>query len=748
MPNMAKIVVSSTAIVVLVSTLVVGISVVQENNQIVLTVADFKNNSGQSEHDYLSAAIASSLVTNLTMQGLKTVERSQLKAVLDELGLGSLGITDEKTAARAGRLVGASRIVMGDFVIIEGTIRINARVVDVETTQTLLAQKVTGVVGKEIFDLIDELSGLIVGELVGREATANQPPIALFAASFYHPAVGETVTFDASGSRDPDGTIARYEWDLNDDGVTDQEGQIATYSFPAEGAFKVKLKVTDSVGARSSVEREIRVRRTADVLSASVNMSMQPQNRPPTPRFTFSPENPGVSQLVSFDATASTDSDGTIVRYEWDFDGDSITDQEGWEVAYAFLAAGKYTVRLKLTDDQGASSFINRIIYVQQGKEAPIPRFSISVSRPRVWERVSFDASASTDPDGAIVRYGWDFDGDGRIDEWGQQVSHAFPSPGLQGITLFVEDNDRMASYQEEIIRVEGITSRLNASLDFASGDFSMSLSAEGISFGDVDLAADIAFKEEGLDEIRLRTSTPFAGGFLKTNAAFSSSGFKSVNLTITGIRAGRMLLQISTSYLSGHLTQDFSLQYTINNPAFPLSAVSVSLSLDSSLLSKTLGFKGGSVGIYGEIWSIDYHGEIGFDTQGLRIQHLSFSNRTGSFWFWCTFTDRAFMLMSLTYLMAGNYLFGGGLGLFSFHISGLGIIPVPIPFAFVGYSGTPLENQTTQKPSALNAAVIVLPMPAVVLNASLGAFKMSTFWMFDWGLSPQRGEVSVQVSM
>jgi len=306
-----------------------------------------------------------------------------------------------------------------------------------------------------------------------------------------------------------------------------------------------------------------------------------------------------------------------------------------------------------------------------------------------------------------------------------------------------------MTSYQDGIIKIEGIFSQLHASFDFASGNFSISLSTGGISFGALDLAADVTFKKGGLDEVSLRTSAPFAGGFLKTNTAFSSSGFKSMNLTITWIRVGRLFLQSSTSYRLGHLTQDLSLQYALNSPQLPLSTISLGISFDGSLFSGTLSFQRALVRIDGKLWNIDYHGEIGLDTQGLRIQSLYFSERTGNLLFLCIFVERVFMLMSFGYLTVDDYMLGGGLGLLSLHFQGLGIIPVPIPFAFVGYIGTPVENNMTQRPPAMNAAVfVVLPMPGIMLHASLGVFTMSTFWMFDWGFSPQRGEVFVQLSM
>jgi PKD repeat protein len=45
-------------------------------------------------------------------------------------------------------------------------------------------------------------------------------------------------------------------------------------------------------------------------------------NAPPRADFRFSPQNPDTNTIITFDASSSRDPDGTIVKYEWDFNGD------------------------------------------------------------------------------------------------------------------------------------------------------------------------------------------------------------------------------------------------------------------------------------------------------------------------------------------------------------------------------------------------------------------------------------------
>lgn len=82
----------------------------------------------------------------------------------------------------------------------------------------------------------------------------NQPPVANLVVSPAAPRARQQVTFDASGSRDPDGTIARYRWDFNGDGVVDLETTepVVKYAYLAGGTFTVRLTVVDNTGMETT----------------------------------------------------------------------------------------------------------------------------------------------------------------------------------------------------------------------------------------------------------------------------------------------------------------------------------------------------------------------------------------------------------------------------------------------------------------------------------------------------------------
>mgnify|MGYP000144453400 CR=1 FL=1 len=76
-------------------------------------------------------------------------------------------------------------------------------------------------------------------------------------------------------------------------------------------------------------------------------------NQPPSASFTVSPSNPSTGEQVTFDAAGSTDSDGSVTSYSWDFD-DGTTDS-GSTATHTYGSSGTYTVTLTVTDDDGAT---------------------------------------------------------------------------------------------------------------------------------------------------------------------------------------------------------------------------------------------------------------------------------------------------------------------------------------------------------------------------------------------------------
>ena len=118
--------------------------------------------------------------------------------------------------------------------------------------------------------------------------------------------VGQQVTLDGSASRDPDGSIADYRWDLSGSGsyATDTgTTPTTTTTFSSPGTVTVGLRVTDNASLSAATTRAIQV------------------VRPPVAHITATPSPVSAGQKVTLDASGSATPDGAITDYRWDLDG-------------------------------------------------------------------------------------------------------------------------------------------------------------------------------------------------------------------------------------------------------------------------------------------------------------------------------------------------------------------------------------------------------------------------------------------
>ena len=134
----------------------------------VVAVLDFTNGSLVDHETYspASAAIAALLLGELQDHpGMQLVERERLDAVLAELDFGRSGRVAAATAARAGRLVGAEYVITGILMIDRaGSLRIDARAVDVETAIVVYSETVLGV-ADELIEAVGRLGERLTSSL-------------------------------------------------------------------------------------------------------------------------------------------------------------------------------------------------------------------------------------------------------------------------------------------------------------------------------------------------------------------------------------------------------------------------------------------------------------------------------------------------------------------------------------------------------------------------------------------------------
>jgi poly(hydroxyalkanoate) depolymerase family esterase len=145
-----------------------------------------------------------------------------------------------------------------------------------------------------------------------------------------------------------------------------------------------------------------------------------------------------VGETVDFDGSGSSDPDGTIQSYEWDFDDGTTT--TGETASHSYDGTGTYAVTLTVTDDGGATDTATAEVQVCDGNCPPKADITASSTDVTTEDTVDFDASDSADADGTIDSYDWDF-GDGTT-ATGEAAAHSYDDTGTYTATVTVTDDD------------------------------------------------------------------------------------------------------------------------------------------------------------------------------------------------------------------------------------------------------------------------------------------------------------------
>jgi PKD repeat protein len=239
---------------------------------------------------------------------------------------------------------------------------------------TLQSFKITNVI------FVDSTSSLITGVVAGNGATetiTNGPPRAMFTATPL-PQIGPlNFHFNATGSRDGDGTITSpsgYFWDFGD-GSQDfgTTGAIVNHNFTAPGVYNVTLRVADNLGATGSARDSLGgviINAQPSHISLPVRAGTQ-INQPPVAIFTFTPNKPIAGQMVLFDGSASFDPDGVVINWIWNFGDGFSTVNVNPTTSHAYSNAGNYSVTLTVEDNGNARNSTSHTVHVSPATSAP-----------------------------------------------------------------------------------------------------------------------------------------------------------------------------------------------------------------------------------------------------------------------------------------------------------------------------------------------------------------------------------------
>lgn len=261
----------------------------------------------------------------------------------------------------------------------------------------------------------------------------NEPPVAALACPGTG-SLGQAVTFDASGSDDPDGALVSFAFDFGDGSpvVTGAAASVA-HAFAQAGTFTVTVTITDDRGATDQ---------------ASCQTSIGDDNAP-TVDFIKPADQTQVTQganvAVLVNPTAAPGR--SIARVELLADGVATgLSDDAAPYEFTFAVPGDQpnnttlVLQAKAVDNAGSVGFGSVGLRVRN--DVPVASFTAVVSGDK---QITADASSSRDTETAtddlVVR--WDFTSDGTWDtDWstGKVVQHTYPADGEYAIKLEVRD--------------------------------------------------------------------------------------------------------------------------------------------------------------------------------------------------------------------------------------------------------------------------------------------------------------------
>ncbi len=158
----------------------------------------------------------------------------------------------------------------------------------------------------------------------------------------------------------------------------------------------------------------------------------------------------GIAPLtVQFSGSNSSDADGKIVEYNWDFgDGSNGT---GISTSHTYTKKGLYTVVLTVKDDKGGTNTAHVAISVDENK-APTAKLDANPTTGFAPLEVDFDGSESSDPDGDALTYRWDFgDGSAVQENNSDLATHTYEKAGTYTAKLTVKDTKGATSTPAQV---------------------------------------------------------------------------------------------------------------------------------------------------------------------------------------------------------------------------------------------------------------------------------------------------------
>jgi PKD repeat protein len=322
-----------------------------------------------------------------------------------------------------------------------------------------------------------------VGNQSGQPApTPNAAPVANFDFTCNDLSCNFT-----DSSTDSDGTVAAWSWSFGDNGTSTTRNPSRTYASP--GNYSVTLTVTDNKGGTDQHNVLVTV------------PTGTPVNAPPTASFTN-----GCTQLACTFTDGSTDTDGTVTGWSWDF-GDNTSDNVA-NPSHTYATGGTYTVTLVATDNGGATATTSKTITVAVTVPNAAPKAKFAVTCNALVCRLS---SLSSDTDGTVVAMNWTFGDASSMATTDINIRHTYAASGSYAVTLQVTDDDGATAQTSKTIPITSAIT-LNATGQADATQQTLTLTWSGASGTTVDVYQNRALLKQEPNDGLYTFSRPLPG--------------------------------------------------------------------------------------------------------------------------------------------------------------------------------------------------------------------------------------------
>lgn len=216
------------------------------------------------------------------------------------------------------------------------------------------------------------------------------------------------------------GTITKYRWDFDNNGIVDDSTANPSYVYPNAGTLQSRLQAISNNNCSSQVLKQVIVHYN--------------------PIANFAVPSTCLPQTTVFN-NLSTSNDGQITSYSWDFNGDNVIDNLAMNPQYNYTQPGNYGVKLEVQTEFGCVNTIIKSAYVNPTPDAGFTAIN-NIGCPSLC--VNFMNSSSI-AQGQIVTNQWLY-GDNSLPEYSTNASHCYQT-GNYNVTLkVVSDSGCVAS--------------------------------------------------------------------------------------------------------------------------------------------------------------------------------------------------------------------------------------------------------------------------------------------------------------